>query len=94
MGGESRYPVKIPSNQINNIKYYSSNSYSTPTKGRVPTTFAITPLDPYFVTGFSDAASAFGIAPRSSELGARTSDLGARSSELLHMHLKLNEVLP
>ena len=22
MGGESRYPVKIPSNQINNIKYY------------------------------------------------------------------------
>jgi hypothetical protein len=25
MSGESRYPVKIPSNQINIIKYYSSN---------------------------------------------------------------------
>jgi|ERR1700679_443857 hypothetical protein len=59
MGGEIRYPVKIPSNQINNIKYYSSNSYSTPTKGRVPTTFAITPLDPYFVSGFSDAEASF-----------------------------------
>ena len=40
MGGESRYPVKIPSKQINNIKYYSSNSYSAPTKGRVPSTFS------------------------------------------------------
>jgi len=39
MGGESRYPVKIPSNQIKNIKYYSSNSYSAPTKGRLPYTF-------------------------------------------------------
>jgi hypothetical protein len=28
MGGESRYPVKIPSNQINKINYYCSNSYS------------------------------------------------------------------
>jgi len=48
MGGESRYPIKIPSNQINNIKYYSYsyNSYSAPTKGRLPSTFAITPLDP------------------------------------------------
>jgi hypothetical protein len=44
MGGESRYPVKIPSNQINKINYYCSNSYST---------FAITSLDPYFITGFS-----------------------------------------
>ena len=44
MGGESRYPVKIPSNQINNIKYYSSNSYSAPKRRREPSTFAITPL--------------------------------------------------
>jgi hypothetical protein len=28
MGNERSYQVKIPSNQINNIKYYSSNSYS------------------------------------------------------------------
>jgi hypothetical protein len=49
MGGESRYPVKIPSNQIKNIKYYSSNSYSAPTKGRVPSTFAITPLVQLFL---------------------------------------------
>jgi hypothetical protein len=43
MGGESHYQVKIPSNQINNINNYHSNFYST---------FEITPLDPYFVTGF------------------------------------------
>jgi len=48
MGGESRYPVKIPSKQLNIINYYSSNSYST-------STLSITTLDPYFVTGFSDA---------------------------------------
>ena len=46
LGGESRYPVKIPSNQINNIKYYSSNSDFVPTKGMMPSTFAVTPLDP------------------------------------------------
>jgi hypothetical protein len=33
MGGESRYPVKIPSKQLNNITYYNSNSYSPSTKG-------------------------------------------------------------
>jgi hypothetical protein len=45
MGGESRYPVKIPSNQINILKYYSSNSEYAATKGRHPSTFfAITPL--------------------------------------------------
>jgi hypothetical protein len=44
MGGESRYPVKIPSNQINIIKYYSSNSYSAPTKVGSLLLFAITPL--------------------------------------------------
>jgi hypothetical protein len=47
MGGESRYPVKIPSNQIKktiakqrskkNIKYYSSNSYSAGFVGLWPT---------------------------------------------------------
>jgi len=56
LGGESRYPVKIPSNQINKIIYhsYSSNSYSPSAS-----TFAITPLNPYFVTGFSDAEASF-----------------------------------
>jgi hypothetical protein len=44
MGGESRYQVKIPSNQINKVNYFCSNSYST---------FSITSLDPYFITGFS-----------------------------------------
>ena len=33
-------------------KYYSSNSYSKSTSGR-------TPLDPYFVSGFSDAEASF-----------------------------------
>lgn len=52
MGGESRYQFKIPSNQINNKKYYSyySNSKST---------LAITNLNPYFLTGFSDAEASF-----------------------------------
>jgi hypothetical protein len=50
MGGESRYQVKIPYNQINKKNYYCSNSYST---------FAMTFLDPYFFTGFSDAEASF-----------------------------------
>jgi len=49
MGGESRYPVKIHSNQINIIKYYSSNSYSAQPRGRQSSTFAITPLLHFFV---------------------------------------------
>ncbi len=58
MGGESRYQVKIPSNQINKINYYSnsSNSYSPYASA---STLSITPLHPYFVTGFSDAESSF-----------------------------------
>jgi len=57
MGGESRYQVKIPSKQLNRgNKYYSSNSDFKSTYGR-------TPLDPYFVSGFSDAeASSFAFA--------------------------------
>lgn len=61
MGGESRYQIKIPSNQINKIiSYnYSSNSYSPgPSFAGSPitaSTFSITPFNPYFVTGFSDA---------------------------------------
>jgi hypothetical protein len=56
MGGESRYQIKIPSKQINKIIYrsYSSNSPSTNTA--LP---HITPLEPYFVTGFSDADASF-----------------------------------
>ena len=55
MGGESRYLIKILSKQLQlnrGQKYYSSNSYSKSTSGR-------TPLDPYFVSGFSDAESSF-----------------------------------
>ena len=57
MGGESRYQVKIPSKQLNRgtpygTKYYSSNSYFKSTYGR-------TPLDPYFLSGFSDAEASF-----------------------------------
>jgi hypothetical protein len=52
MDGKSRYPVKIPSKQINKINYYCSNSYSN-------STVALTPLDPYFMTGFSDAEASF-----------------------------------
>jgi hypothetical protein len=61
MGGESRYQIKILSNQLNRPlhilvkasecnKYYSSISYST---------FFKFPLNPYFVTGFSDAEASF-----------------------------------
>ena len=52
MGGESRYPVKIPSNQINNKNFYCSNFNSN-------STLAITPLNPYLVSGFSDAEASF-----------------------------------
>ena len=52
MGGESRYQIKIPSNQINIKNYYCSNSYSNPT-------LATPSLNPYFVTGFSDAEASF-----------------------------------
>ena len=52
MGGESRYQFKIPSNQINNKKYYSSYSKSNSTLAR-------TTLNPYFITGFSDAEASF-----------------------------------
>jgi hypothetical protein len=53
MGGESSYQIKIPSKQLNRgNKYYSSNSYFKSTYGR-------TPLDPYFVSGFSDAEASF-----------------------------------
>jgi hypothetical protein len=52
MGGESRYPVKIPSNQIINKHYYCSNFKSN-------SNLAITPLNPYFVTGFSDGEASF-----------------------------------
>ena len=52
MGGESRYQLKIPSNQINIKNYYCSNSYSNPT-------LATPSLNPYFVTGFSDAEASF-----------------------------------
>ena len=48
MGGESRYQIKIPSNQINIKNYYCSNSYSN-------STLSITSLNPYFITGFSEA---------------------------------------
>jgi hypothetical protein len=48
MDGKSRYQVKILSKQINKINYYCSNSNSN-------STVALTPLDPYFITGLADA---------------------------------------
>jgi hypothetical protein len=56
MGLERNYQVKIPSKQLNNIRYYSSNSHSTL---RVPSIYTFTPLNPYFVTGFSYAEASF-----------------------------------
>ncbi len=52
MGGESRYQIKIPSKQINIKNYYCSNSYSN-------STLAISSLNPYFFSGFSDAEASF-----------------------------------
>lgn len=53
MGCERNYQIKIPSNQINIKKnYYSSNSYSSASA----TTLS---LNPYFITGFSDAEASF-----------------------------------
>lgn len=59
MGCENNYQIKIPSNQINIKKnYYSSaayagnNSYSSASA----TTLS---LNPYFITGFSDAEASF-----------------------------------
>jgi hypothetical protein len=44
MGFERNYQIKIPSNQINKLNYYSTNSNQ---------------LDPYFFTSFTDAKSSF-----------------------------------
>jgi|SRR5215471_926507 len=52
MGGESRYQIKIPSKQVNTRKYYCSYSNSN-------STLAITILNPYFISGFSDAEASF-----------------------------------
>jgi len=50
MGGESRYQVKIPSNHLNiQNNYYSSSVCLS----------KATPLDPFFVTGFTDAEGCF-----------------------------------
>ena len=55
MGFERNYPVKIPSNQINKLKYYSTDS----NKGSEVVKNWNNSLNPYFVTGFSDAESSF-----------------------------------
>jgi len=52
MGFERNYQVKIPSNQINNKNFYCSNFNSN-------STLVLTPLNPYFLTGFSDAEASF-----------------------------------
>ncbi len=52
MGGESRYQIKTPSKQIIKKNYYCSNNNSKSTLSK-------TPLNPYFVTGFSDAEASF-----------------------------------
>ena len=48
-GGESCYPIKIPSKQLNNRSFSTLNSITE------------TELNPWFVTGFSDAEGCFTI---------------------------------
>ena len=50
MGFERSYQIKIPSKQINKLIYRNYNSSCNLT---------MAPLDPYFITGFSDAESSF-----------------------------------
>jgi len=50
MDKEICYPIKIPSKLINKFKFYSIRAYYS-----IP----INKLDPFFVTGFSDAESSF-----------------------------------
>ena len=55
MGFEINYPIKILSNQINKVRWYTSISSHKP---------IITPQfiqNPWFITGFSDAESSFSI---------------------------------
>jgi hypothetical protein len=53
MGGENRYQVKILSKQLNKL-YFS-------TKSKIVVSGKNSVLNPYFVTGFSDAESCFSI---------------------------------
>ena len=50
MGFERSYQIKIPSKQINKLIYRNYNSSCNLT---------MAPLDPYFITGFSDAEASF-----------------------------------
>jgi hypothetical protein len=46
VGFERNYPVRIPSNQINNIRYYSNDQSNLV-------------LNPWFITGFADGEGSF-----------------------------------
>lgn len=54
MGGESRYQIKIPSKQLNISLFSTLNGYETLSNNN-------NKLDPWFITGFSDAESSFSI---------------------------------
>jgi len=54
MGFERNYQIKIPSNQINT---YSTNNHSLDSDYSFKST--INKLNPWFITGFSDAESSF-----------------------------------
>jgi len=49
MGFERNYQIKIPSNQMNKLRFYSTDS-------KINSNYS---LDPYFLTGFADAESSF-----------------------------------
>ena len=84
MGGESRYQVKIPSKQIYNNKNFSSLTTKN-TSSSKSLLLTIT-LDPWFITGFSDAESSFII----SVYNTTSSKLNWRVSAYfsIHVHIK------
>ena len=57
MGGESRYQVKIPSNQIIQRRFYSIEPYLELTQL----------IEPWFITGFTDAEGCFLVIIRKSK---------------------------
>ena len=55
-GFKRNYPIRIPSNQLNNVRSYSTANYK---KGVANSQIGGYLLKPYFVTGFTDAEGSF-----------------------------------
>ena len=80
MGGVSCYQIKIPSNQLNNLFYSTLSNTSD-----------LLRLNPWFITGFTDAEGCFSIAIKpeaKSKLKWRVSPLF-----VIKLHIKDNEIL-